>query len=226
VETKWYQEIKPSDVGTVVIAKRISTYDASGNDTVAYVRTGIIEIVDDRPSINFGNIQHEYFDGNGTLIRSTETEYLVYGIDAGYTEDMDYIPEIENPWKRTFFRGEKTQLSPTYTTEYFWTPMHDYAQVCIDCMMKAEGLEQADFDADHAKRYAEAKKHGTIDIWLGTACELEITAFSKKPCDYCGSELAGERYKAMYTVNDNAINSMETYVMWTPMKWTSYKASI
>lgn len=225
-EKKWYQTIQASDVGKMVIVKRIDTYDTSiyqvGENTAEYVRLGVIEMVDDRPTINLGDIRHDYFVENGVFTRYNETEYVVYGIEAGYTEDMETIPEIEDKWKRTFFKGERTQLSPTYSQEYVWQVYHEHVDVCINCMMKAEGLEQANFDADHVQRYTEAQKHGRIDIVANMYGELGITAFAKTPCDYCGSELHGERYKAIYTAHHHATNPDSMYFS----TWTLRKASI
>jgi len=225
-EKKWYQTIQASDVGNMVIVKRIDTYDTSiyqaGENTAEYVRLGVIEMVDNRPAINVGDIRHDYFDENGVFTRYNETEYVVYGIEAGYTEDMETIPEIEDKWKRTFFKGERTQLSPTYAQEYVWQVYHEHVHVCIDCMMKSEHLDQSNFDQDHNQRYTEAQKHGRIDIVSNMYGELGITAFSKTPCEYCGSELAGERYKAIYTAHHHATNPDSMYFS----TWTLRKASI
>ena len=69
-------------------------------------------------------------------------------------------------------------------------------EVCVDCITVAEMWEHT--DDDHITRYNEARKHGMIDIYTNEQGEMSITAFSKSPCEYCGSTLAGERYTAYY----------------------------
>ena len=135
---------------------------------------------------------------------------VIYGIDRGSVSNGTIHIVIEPtepntlPMHYTVYNGnyqndgidaqwydfiETTQMPilPTPT---------DTVEVCVDCITVAEMWERT--DDDHAKRYAEARKHGTIDIYTDEQGEMSITAFSKSPCEYCGGTLAGERYTAYY----------------------------
>jgi hypothetical protein len=54
-------------------------------------------------------------------------------------------------------------------------------------------------DIEHAQRYEKARQQGRITVAINDEGEISGTAFSKAKCEYCDSELAGERIDAHYT---------------------------
>jgi len=68
----------------------------------------------------------------------------------------------------------------------------DKMWICVDCVFRSEYHEKQN-DA-HEQDYQVAKqlfhKEPVVNV-------DEVTDFSKRPCGYCGSNLAGSRYSAI-----------------------------
>jgi hypothetical protein len=73
-------------------------------------------------------------------------------------------------------------------------------EICVDCGFRSEYGSLDEPNPVHEAAYLEAlnREKRKPEIVIPETGEDAIIAFSKQACDFCGSTLAGSRYRAVF----------------------------